>query len=641
MRLSRQLCATLGVSAFGCLFLSAIAQQPTPSLPANNSAHKSVLFSRSDDDSSTTPPAQDSTNSPSTSHDLSIASPAQTAQNTTISPSDSDRDAVVIDRYLLDIHLTPDTSQIAVHARLTVRNSGATPLKFLPLSITSTTHWESISINGRKLPASDWKEAQLDTDADHTGAVSEAQISLAAAPLAPNATLELSAFYSGSIEPSAARLTRIGAPVVDAAASDWDRISPDFIGLRGFGNVLWVPAAAPPLFLGDGAKLFHYVGLTRQREQSAPFTARVTVQFTAGSPKYLILNGIHKEFAVAGDTAVADISLKTIGLSLPALFAVFVDDYPQSEHSIALSTTNPDHAAAVISAAKRGFSTVKSWLGGGELAVLDLPEPGDQPFEDSGVFALAMPATESSSLSLQMAHALARSAAASKPAWMQEGLAQFVALLWMEQEGGRSAAIAEMQQHTPALVLAESETPASADAGTGQPLPTATDAIFYRNKAADVWWMLRDLAGDTALRHALTEIPSDDSPETAIAHLRAALEQSTGRTLDWFFEDWMLHDKGLPDLGVVNVVARELDGGQYLVSVEVVNDGTAACEVPVAIRAGAVSITNRLLVPAHAHATTRVVFNGVPAKVQVNDGSVPEMRTSEHTQLIRLEGNRP
>ena len=64
---------------------------------------------------------------------------------------------------------------------------------------------------------------------------------------------------------------------------------------------------------------------------------------------------------------------------------------------------------------------------------------------------------------------------------------------------------------------------------------------------------------------------------------------------------------------------------------EVRNDGDAVAEVPVTVRAGKLFATERLRIAAHASASTRVVFEGTPESVEVNDGSVPELRSTSHT----------
>jgi hypothetical protein len=83
---------------------------------------------------------------------------------------------------------------------------------------------------------------------------------------------------------SGERLERIGAPNISAERSDWDRVSADFIGLRGFGNVVWYPVSAPPVMLGDGAKLFAEIGRQKLRQQQAQVKMTVTSEYSADCP---------------------------------------------------------------------------------------------------------------------------------------------------------------------------------------------------------------------------------------------------------------------------------------------------------------------------------------------------------------------
>jgi hypothetical protein len=197
-----------------------------------------------------------------------------------------------------------------------------------------------------------------------------------------------------------------------------------------------------------------------------------------------------------------------------------------------------------------------------------------------------------------------------------------------------------MNQHGTALAVAEPDLSA-ANASTddaGQSLILATDEIYYRTKAADVWWMLRDIVGDAALQQALAIYRTQATQEKEPSLFQRLLEQTSKKDLEWFFDDWVYRDHGLPDLSIAAVIPRQVMGkdNEYLVAVEVANDGYAAAEVPVTVRTGTVSITERLLVPARSHATTRILFEVKPEAVQVNDGSVPELRTTMHTKEIVL-----
>ena len=238
---------------------SAQPDAPQPSLPGGT-----ILFSRD-------------ANSPSSSPNSSPAQPQPSAtldQNDPLAVTDAERNALTFTAYDLDLHLTPASAAMSARAVLTVKNLGAAPLSRLVLQITSSMHWDAFSIAGAPLK---FTVRLVDTDADHTGQAQEAVVTLPK-PLAPGASIAVTALYSGAIPPSAARLERIGAPADQALAEDWDAIASNGTALRGFGNVLWVPVAAPPLFLGDGARLFQAVGSARLRESAATVRLRLAIE---------------------------------------------------------------------------------------------------------------------------------------------------------------------------------------------------------------------------------------------------------------------------------------------------------------------------------------------------------------------------
>ena len=101
----------------------------------------------------------------------------------------------------------------------------------------------------------------------------------------------------------------------------------------------------------------------------------------------------------------------------------------------------------------------------------------------------------------------------------------------------------------------------------------------------------------------------------------------------------MYRDRGLPDLSIANVSPRELEAkdgrGGWLVAVEVRNAGDAAVEVPVTVRSGTLTATERIRVLGGASASTRILFEGEPTEVVVNDGSVPEVGQSLHVVKLK------
>ena len=210
--------------------------------------------------------------------------------------------------------------------------------------------------------------------------------------------------------------------------------------------------------------------------------------------------------------------------------------------------------------------------------------------------------------------------------------------MWTERSGtgaaqGREAVASELRNASVLVALAE-------DPSHAQPLPQASTDVFLRLKSAFIFWQLREVLGDdlltralTAWRHSLALNPTLDRDEKAF---ETSVEKTTGRDLAWFFADWVYADRGLPDLTIVAANPRPLPSrggksGGFLVAVEVRNDGDCIADVPVTVRSGTLTAMERLRIPAHASASTRVVFEGNPETVEVNDGSVPEVRSNTHT----------
>ena len=240
-----------------------------------------------------------------------------------------------------------------------------------------------------------------------------------------------------------------------------------------------------------------------------------------------------------------------------------------------------------------------------------------------------METTEEAANSFAMVHLLSHAWFQSDEVWLDEGMAQFLPILAIERERGRQAAMAQLEDQRPALALAES------NAGDGEALITASREVFYRNKAVAVLWMLRELVGEAAMKKALGELRSLAVADRGAKTFEVLLEAKSGKDLAWFFADWVLADKGLPELSIVSAAARANPGRQgtgegYLVAVEVRNDGSATAEVPVTVRSGELTATERLRVPAKSAASTRILFQGKPQQVEVNDGSVPEAGSSRH-----------
>jgi aminopeptidase N len=146
--------------------------------------------------------------------------------------------------------------------------------------------------------------------------------------------------------------------------------------------------------------------------------------------------------------------------------------------------------------------------------------------------------------------------------------------------------------------------------------------------------MLRDMIGDAALKKALAAYHSDQDKESA--YLQHLVEAQAHRDLEWFFDDWVYRDRGLPDFRVVGAYPRaKVDGGS-MVTVTIENLGDAGAEVPVTLRMEDGEVTKRVEVRAKSKAAVRIDANSTPLEVVVNDGSVPERSASNNVFKIPL-----
>jgi aminopeptidase N len=147
-----------------------------------------------------------------------------------------------------------------------------------------------------------------------------------------------------------------------------------------------------------------------------------------------------------------------------------------------------------------------------------------------------------------------------------------------------------------------------------------------------VWWMLRDMIGDSALQKAIAAYrPEQDKEPSYMPRLIAA---QTQRELEWFFDDWVYRDRGLPDFKVESAYSRKAMSNAFLLTVTVENLGSAGAEVPITVKSAGGAATKRLEVRAKSKATIRIETPGIPQQITVNDGSVPESDTTNNSAKI-------
>lgn len=603
------------------------AQPAVPAQPAGK-----VLFQRSIDANGNTV----STTGPA-------AQPAAQAASAP-SVSDADRQAVVVTGLDLDVRLNTSLQQLAARGMVTVRNSGKAALARIPLQISSSLNWERIRVAERDVTP---PVATINSDSDHTGQLHEAVVQLAA-PLEPGATVQMEVFYSGTIPPTARRLESVGTPGDPAAHSDWDQISPDFTGLRGFGNVVWYPVSSAPVMIGDGARLFDEIGRQKLLAQGSSFRLRLTVEFPRGqTPTVAVVNGhavqlkVSDPQAISADVpgiATADSGTTKLGFESPSLFVATQTPHPGAHLTAYAIPADEPAVKTWLAAASNVAPMIERWLGPDpptQLILLDLPDSDDNPWESGPLLTIPLLDGPANQMESVLSHALTHAWMAPTPFWLNEGTANFVGTLWDDHEHHRDQALATLEAGRQALALEE---PPSPGEGSGQPLASATSPVYYRTKAAYILWMLRDLVGDDALGAALRasnaaareKAGSDANADPPPSFQDALKSAAPGKNLAWLFSDWIDSDHGLPDLTIDKVFPNAVQSGNWLVSVSISNSGYAAAEVPVTVRSATNSTMVQVLVPARGSITPRLLVQGVPTEVQVNDGTVPETQASVH-----------
>ncbi|MCL2661615.1 MAG: hypothetical protein FWD64_14005, partial [Acidobacteriaceae bacterium] len=333
-----------------------------------------------------------------------------------------------------------------------------------------------------------------------------------------------------------------------------------------------------------------------------------------------------------------------IGFRFPSLFVVAADTSTTDNMLIAAVTAHPEVLPSYNAGSELVRPLLNEWLGENPLEPLTVIDHEGQPFQDGALVVVPMQANDAGVLAPALAYSLTHAWFRSSLRWLNEGVPQFMALLWSEQNQGRDAALAQLNAQVRDLALAEPQFTAPDSSGTGneagQSLIDAHDEVYYRTKSAAVLWMLRSMVGDAALKHTLAlyrdtvlHNPKDEDAHT----FQRLLEQAAHRDLGWFFEDWVYRDRGLADLSIVSVTPRDLSTAartSWLVAAEIRNDGAAAVEVPITVRSGKLTKTEFLRLDGHSTASTRIIFEGVPAEVQVNDGTIPELTTSVHIRSL-------
>jgi hypothetical protein len=546
-----------------------------------------------------------------------------------------DREAFAFTQYDLDVHVDPDLQRLGVRGTLILQNDSATTQKIAVLQISSSLGWRSIRTGQKPLQ---FVSQAYSSDIDHTGELSEAIVTLPEA-VAPRGTVALEIAYEGVIVLDATRLTRIGTPEAQANSSDWDQISAKFTAVRGAGFVAWYPIATEAGSFSEGSSVFEIVGRWKSREAAATMHLQFATPSDESEPPELLLNASTCPKALeAKGQFVADCTYQSLGSVVPTFVMANYEVVERAAIAVHYLRGHKGAATGYADAADKVIPLVTEWFGAphGKAQTADLADSNAAPFESGLFLLLPLAPTDPKLAGLAAAHQMTHAALTSPRPWINEGLAHFAQALYLEQQSGRHAALDYMGLHPSAFSAPENEkttVPRSEEEVSHSLVNTPVEEL-YRSKAMCVWWMLREMVGDAALKKALASYRPEQDKEPS--YLQRLIQAQTKRDLEWFFDDWVYRDRGLPDFKIESAFVRKTLPGAYVLTVTVANLGAAGAEVPVTVRFAGGDSTQRLVVRGKSHAVIRFEVAKAPEEVVVNDGSVPESDVTNNT--FKIEG---
>lgn len=548
-----------------------------------------------------------------------------------------DREAFTFTNYDLDVRVEPEQQRLAVRGKITLRNDSASPQKNAFLQISSSLDWRSVQVGGK---AVQFVSQSYRSDTDHTGMLSEAIVTLPQ-PVARNSTVEIEVGYEGTIPLDITRLTGIGVPEDAAKHTDWDQIGKSFAAVRGIGYVVWYPVATESADLGEGNSLFETVGRWQEKETAS----QMRVNFCSTSLTGLMNDesggaaGTSPSSTPAGANC-EEHTFAPLGHTTPAFVLGDYSTLDRPAAAIHYLTGHKPNAEDFTLAVELAAPFVAEWFGSPrqKTVVAELADPQAAPFESGSMMLTPLsPSADSRLVQMTAVHQLTHAAFPSWRPWIYEGLAHFAQAAYREQQSGRKAAIEFMDQHRITLANAENTIAAEHDtksAARASLINTSVEELS-RSKAMFVWWMLRDMVGEAALKKALAAYRSEE--DKAPSYVQRLLEAQSKRDLEWFFDDWVYRDRGLPDFRVDSAIPRATVGGGYVVTVSVENLGEASAEVPIMLRVEGGETSKRLVVKAKSKAAVRIEAPTTPHEVVVNDGSVPERDMTNNVFKIEVD----
>jgi hypothetical protein len=545
-----------------------------------------------------------------------------------------DREAFTFTNYDLDVRVEPDQQRLGVRGKISLRNDSSTPQKIAALQISSSLDWRSIKAGDQQLQ---FISQSYTSDIDHTGVLTEAIVTLPSA-IPPKGTIDLDIAYEGVIVLDATRLTRLGAPESTASTTDWDQISSTFTAVRGVGYVAWYPIATEAASLSEENNLSEVLGRwkARQADSAMAVVLRTSADLT------ILFSGTPSGSDYRSDEKIGEIGafkMTRFGMSAPTFVLANYRKADVKGGSTVFYLPNHEAAAKSYVEILGGIDPIPTSNGSRRLQVADVPDSDVSEFVSESLLLLPLKPSVTEADRLALVYAVARGELIlTRRPWISDGLAHCEQALDIEQRRGREAALSYLEAHRPVLVAAEKSFAGENAGGEGDrrnSLIQSNDEVYVASKSMWVWWMLRDMLPGknlTSLMHAYN--PAQDKEPS---YLQRLIEKETKKDLEWFFDDWVYRDRGLPDFKIESVFPRKTLPEGYMVTVTISNQGVAGAEVPITIKFDGGEVVQRLVVHGKSSGVIRIPVTKAPEEVVVNDGSVPESDMTNNTFKVVLD----
>jgi aminopeptidase N len=220
--------------------------------------------------------------------------------------------------------------------------------------------------------------------------------------------------------------------------------------------------------------------------------------------------------------------------------------------------------------------------------------------------------------------------------WLNEGFATYAEYLWREAHEGRDAADLELDEWGEQYFGEDSSRYRRIVATNIYDEPIEIFDHHLYEKGGRVLHMLRQVLGDEAFFRAIQHYLTKHRYGTVETRdLARAVEEATGRRLDWFFDQWISRGAGHPELEVT----CEWDSARSLVALTVkqthkVDGSTPLFRLPIFVElADPSGDRRRVAFEAHeAQHTFYIASAAEPAQVIFDPGK---------TLLVRLKTEKP